>query len=173
MESGAYSNERDLITLNERHIVSRSPRETFDIAARLTRLFPVRLVIALHGDLGSGKTCFVQGVAKALGIRQAVTSPTFTLINEYVGTRPLYHIDLYRIRHPDEALAMGLDDYLEAPGVTAIEWAERAGDLIPLDAMHVHLETIDGTRRRRIRMVGASPAIRRWRLRSVQRKSPW
>jgi tRNA threonylcarbamoyladenosine biosynthesis protein TsaE len=76
-----------------------------------------------------------------LGVIQPVTSPTFTLINEYPGRLPLFHIDLYRIRSADEALALGLDEYFEAPGVTAIEWPERIGDLLPESALRVALVT--------------------------------
>ena len=121
-----------------RHI-SRSIADTHSLAAWLLGERPGRLVVALHGELGSGKTCFVQGLALALGITKPVTSPTFIIINEYRGTRNLYHIDLYRIRGAVEALAIGLDEYLAADGVTAIEWAERAAELIPAEAVHVTL----------------------------------
>ncbi|MBM4143849.1 MAG: tRNA (adenosine(37)-N6)-threonylcarbamoyltransferase complex ATPase subunit type 1 TsaE [Lentisphaerae bacterium] len=120
-------------------IVSRSIAQTRAAAARLVRRLRGPAVIALHGDLGSGKTCFVQGLARALGVAAAVTSPTFTLVNEYRGKRPLYHIDLYRIRHPNELFGIGFEEYLESDGITAIEWAERAGDLLPASAIHVRL----------------------------------
>lgn len=121
------------------HVITRSPDETQELArGLLTRLPPARAVLALDGDLGSGKTCFVQGLARALGVRQPVTSPTFVMVNEYPGgSRPLYHIDLYRLRTPDETLGLGLEEYLDAPGVTVIEWAERAGDLVPADAIRI------------------------------------
>lgn len=119
-----------------------SPEETRRLAAEWAPLFGDRAVIALHGDLGAGKTCFVQGLAAALGVGQDVTSPTYTLIQEYPGgSRPLYHIDLYRLRGPDDALHMGIEDYLPPPrGLTALEWPSRAGDLLPSDAFHLTIE---------------------------------
>lgn len=121
-----------------------------DIARRLLDSLPARGVIALSGDLGSGKTCFVQGLAAALGVRQAVTSPTFTLVNEYRGARPLFHIDLYRLRNADEALALGLEEYFERDGVVAIEWAERAEPLLPPTTVRVRLEAASNPDERRI-----------------------
>ena len=82
-------------------IISHSVEDTWNIARSLIDQLPDRAVLALHGELGSGKTCFVQGLAAALDISQAITSPTFTIVNEYSGTRPLYHIDLYRLNSPD------------------------------------------------------------------------
>ena len=125
-----------------RTIVTRSPDGTRDYAAELAASLPAGTVLALTGDLGSGKTCFVQGLAAGLGVTAAVTSPTFTLINEYRGQLPLYHIDLYRIQDPDELLSLDLEHYLEPDGVTAIEWAERAGDLLPGTAVHIHFEAL-------------------------------
>ena len=129
---------------------SSSPRETRRIAARLLATLTGPAVLALHGELGSGKTCFVQGLAAALGVAQPVTSPTFTLINEYAGARRLYHIDLYRVRGPDEVLALGFEEYLEAGGVVAVEWPERAAGLIPPHAIHVTLAALDAPGRRSI-----------------------
>lgn len=93
--------------------------------------------MALHGDLGSGKTCFVQGLAESLGVTTPVTSPTFTIACEYPGAVPLYHVDLYRLDGADEALRAGLDEYLQGDGITVIEWAERAAALLPADTIHV------------------------------------
>lgn len=89
-------------------------------------------VLALNGDLGAGKTHFVKGLAAGLGTTSAVTSPTFTLIHEYLGGRlPLFHLDLYRLETGDELLRIGLDDYLDSSGVLAIEWAEKFPALLP------------------------------------------
>ncbi len=135
----------------ERHI-TRSVEETHAVArAVLTRL-PARAVLAMHGDLGSGKTCFVQGLALALGIDRPVTSPTFILVNEYRGPRPLVHIDLYRLHDPDDALALGFEEYVQADAITAVEWAERAGDVIPPDAVHLHFTALDDPDSREIRI---------------------
>lgn len=111
------------------------------MAARLAEEMPAGTVLCLHGDLGAGKTCFVQGLAKGLKIRRPVGSPTFTLINEYRGVRALAHIDLYRIRGAGDAFELGLEDYLfEYDGLVAIEWAERVAELLPEEAWHVWLE---------------------------------
>lgn len=138
---------------SEQRFVSHSPDRTWKIADAVVQAIHGKGVIALYGELGSGKTCFVQGAAVTLGVKQAVTSPTFTIINEYQGARPLYHIDLYRMRHPDEILALGFENYLESDGVTAIEWAERAGDLIPSNAVHVHMEALDAPDERHITII--------------------
>jgi len=126
----------------EQKLVSHSVEETWEIARKIVERAPVRTVIALYGELGSGKTCFVKGVALALGIDQLITSPTFTLVREYNGKRRLNHIDLYRLRNPDDVLALGFEEYLQADGITAIEWAERAGDLIPPDSISVSFEAL-------------------------------
>lgn len=97
-------------------------------------------VLALHGDLGGGKTCFVQGLADALACDASVTSPTFTLLHEYAGVVPLYHADLYRLDSESEIQRAGIAEYIEGDGVLAIEWAERAGSLLPAATIHVHLQ---------------------------------
>ncbi len=131
-------------------VETRSPEETWRFAEEVLRRLPSGGVIALHGDLGAGKTCFVQGLAQALGVRSAVNSPTFTLINEHEGTQPLHHVDLYRIGSADEALGLGIDDLLFGGGITAIEWAERIACLLPPTTIHVTLEAGDGPEVRRI-----------------------
>ncbi|HRZ11626.1 MAG TPA: tRNA (adenosine(37)-N6)-threonylcarbamoyltransferase complex ATPase subunit type 1 TsaE [Kiritimatiellia bacterium] len=142
----------------ERRWISRSPEETFRLAADLARELPRGAVLALHGELGAGKTAFVQGLARALGIDRPVSSPTFTLINEYPGPIPLYHIDLYRIRDSADALGLGLDEYLHGNGITAIEWAERIADLLPPDALHVRLQPGEEMNERLISVSGGRPS---------------
>jgi tRNA threonylcarbamoyladenosine biosynthesis protein TsaE len=132
---------------------SRSPDDTRRIAAELVDTLPRRAVLALHGDLGSGKTCFVQGIAVKIGVRQPVTSPTFTIISEYRGDRSaLFHVDLYRLPSSREADGIGFDEYIESDGITAIEWAERAADLLPPDTIHIWFEVLPGEDARRIRI---------------------
>jgi len=121
------------------HVISHSPQETRATAAALAPTLRAGSVLALHGDLGAGKTCFIQGLAEALGVTDAVSSPTYTLISEYRGRLPFYHADLYRLDDPAEALRTGLDEYLHGNGVTAVEWAERAGSLMPTHTIHVRL----------------------------------
>lgn len=123
---------------------SASADETRAIAAQLVSRWAPGTIVCLHGDLGMGKTCFAQGVARALGIRRAVGSPTFTLINEYRGTMPLAHVDLYRIRGSSDAFSLGLEDYFDHyDGIVLLEWAERAADLIPDNAWHIHFSAPD------------------------------
>jgi tRNA threonylcarbamoyladenosine biosynthesis protein TsaE len=128
--------------MKEQRYISHSPEETWEIAGRIVADAPGRLLLALHGELGSGKTCFVKGIALALGIDQPIMSPTFTIVREYRGTRPLYHVDLYRLNNPNEVLAIGFEEYLQADGITAVEWAERAGDLIPQKATRIRFEAL-------------------------------
>jgi tRNA threonylcarbamoyladenosine biosynthesis protein TsaE len=110
-------------------------------------------VVALHGNLGAGKTCFTQGLAYAAGVRDPVCSPTYTLISEYRGTVPFHHIDLYRLRGPEEALDLGLDEIFDAGGVTVIEWAERAVGVLPPNTIHIRIGRGEGEEQRIIRFV--------------------
>ncbi len=120
--------------------VTQSPEETYALATKLVRIaaFP-GAVWALYGDLGAGKTCFVKGTAAALNVKQPVSSPTYTLINEYAGDLSIYHIDLYRLHSTEDILAIGLDEYIESQGLTILEWAERADGLLPAHTLHIRL----------------------------------
>lgn len=131
-----------------RMVETKSPEETWELAAELAGELGAGTVIALHGDLGAGKTCFVQGLAAALGIDEPITSPTYTLIGEYEGRLPLHHIDLYRLSGPVDALGLGLEEYFDANGITAIEWAERAEGLLPPDLLHIRIEADEYTETR-------------------------
>ena len=121
-------------------IKSEGPEQTWAAAAALMESLEPGTVIALHGDLGVGKTCFIQGLAVAMGITDPITSPTYTLIGEYEGRMKLNHIDLYRLANSVEALGIGLEEYLDSDGITAIEWAERAEELLPESILHVSIE---------------------------------
>ncbi|MEO6786119.1 MAG: tRNA (adenosine(37)-N6)-threonylcarbamoyltransferase complex ATPase subunit type 1 TsaE [Chthoniobacteraceae bacterium] len=113
-------------------IISHSPAETFAHGRALAASLRAGDVLALDGDLGAGKTQFVKGVAAGLGCTGDVTSPTFTLVHEYTGGRvPLFHFDFYRLESGDEALRIGLDDYLGEDGVIVIEWAGKFPALLP------------------------------------------
>lgn len=128
-----------------------SVEETWQTAAEVARLLKPGTVIALHGDLGAGKTTFVQGLGFALGVRRPVTSPTFTVCTEYpTADFKLVHMDLYRLSGPDDLLTIGYPEYLESGAVVAVEWPERAGDLIPRDALHVGFVLTDDPDTRRI-----------------------
>lgn len=121
-------------------IKSEGPEQTWAAAAALMESLEPGTVIALHGELGAGKTCFIQGLALAMGITDPITSPTYTLIGEYEGRMKLNHIDLYRLANSVEALGIGLEEYLESDGITAIEWAERAEEILPESMLHVSIE---------------------------------
>ena len=135
-----------------RIVETKSPDETWALAGLLADELGAGTVIALHGDLGAGKTCFVQGLAAALGIDEPITSPTYTLIGEYEGRLSLHHIDLYRLSGPAEALGLGLEEYFDANGITAIEWAERAEGLLPPDLIHIRIEADEHTGTRTFRI---------------------
>lgn len=96
-------------------------------------------VVLLCGSLGAGKTTLVQGLAVGLGVKERVTSPTFTLVQEHQGRYPLYHIDLYRLETLEEIQELGLEEYLGGPGITVIEWGERLREFLP-ERLEVHLE---------------------------------
>ena len=120
-----------------------SLEETHAVAETFAKELEKGDVIALHGDLGAGKTAFVQGLAKAMGVTSPVMSPTYTLIQEYHGRLPLTHIDVYRLHSEVDALGMGIEDYLFGETVTAIEWASKIDRLIPKDAWHITLKMSD------------------------------
>ena len=129
-------------------IISRSPDETFRFGQELAARLRAGDVLALAGDLGAGKTQFVKGLAAGLGVAAEVTSPTFTLIHEYHGGHlPLYHLDCYRLETMDELLAIGIDEYLRADGVTAIEWADKFAELMPADAQWIRFRALEGDAR--------------------------
>lgn len=129
-----------------------SVEETWDLARRLAGELKPGDVVCLEGNLGAGKTTFVQGLAAALGVSGRVTSPTFCLVQEHESAdgRLLVHMDLYRLSSEDDVLAIGWEDYLSRGAVIAVEWPERAGSLIPTDARRVSFAILDGDERRRI-----------------------
>lgn len=144
----ASSTQENIITLS-----TEGPEQTRRLGRLLGELLQEGDVIALYGDLGSGKTCLIQGIAIGAGVKERyITSPTFIMINEYRGRTPFYHIDLYRIT-PSEIEGLGLRDYIYSEGVTVIEWADRAGDELPEERLSVYLK-ITGRRTREIRFEG-------------------
>ena len=135
---------------------SDSPEGTEAAAAAIARQLPPGTVIALHGTLGAGKTVFARGFARALGISEPVSSPTFTLVQEdpFPGG-VLYHLDLYRIDNSANALAFGVDEYLYDPrAYTLVEWPERIMDILPPDTLHLHLRPLMGQNQREIALAG-------------------
>ncbi|NNF58517.1 MAG: tRNA (adenosine(37)-N6)-threonylcarbamoyltransferase complex ATPase subunit type 1 TsaE [Rhodothermaceae bacterium] len=126
-----------------------SPDETLALGERLATILQSGDVVALYGDLGVGKTHLVKGIARGLGLDDAaVTSPTFTLINEYDSDLPLYHLDLYRIERLDEAERIGVDEVLYGEGACVIEWPERIEPLLPPYTLRFRLTHLGHDRRR-------------------------
>jgi len=123
-----------------------SVEETWEVARRLAAELGPGDVVCLEGDLGAGKTTFVQGMAAAMGVGGRVISPTFCLVSEHRGGgRLLVHMDLYRLRGEDDVLSVGWEDYLAAGAIIAVEWPERAGSLIPANARRVTIAVPDGS----------------------------
>ena len=111
--------------------VTNSERETEELGVRLAGKLKPGAVVAFTGDLGAGKTAFTRGLARGLGIAERVTSPTFTIVNEYEGGRlPLFHFDMYRLGSSDELFDIGWEDYLARGGVCAVEWSENVADAL-------------------------------------------
>ena len=120
---------------------SRSVQETIQIGKKFAKDLGVGDVVCLEGDLGAGKTHFVKGVSEHFGIdEEKVNSPTFTLINEYSGEIPVYHFDCYRLKSVNEALEIGIEEYLYGDGVSIIEWPSKIKELIPDDAIQIEIK---------------------------------
>lgn len=123
----------------ERRFVSRSPGETQRIGEILGARLQAGDVVASIGELGAGKTCFLQGLARGLGVTEPVTSPTFVLLNQYRGRLPVYHLDAYRTESLTELLDLGLEEFLYGDGVTVVEWADKLLPLLPARAIIVRI----------------------------------
>ena len=120
--------------------ITHSPEETRALGGRLADALTGGEVVAFAGDLGAGKTAFVSGMAQALGVDERVTSPTFTIVNEYEGGRlPLFHFDMYRLGSADELFHIGWEDYLARGGICAVEWSENVDEAIEEDAIRVSI----------------------------------
>ena len=138
-------------------LLSHSPEETEDIGARLAETLKPGAVVAFTGDLGAGKTAFTRGLARGLGVTDRVTSPTFTIVNEYLGGRlPLFHFDMYRLSSSDELFDIGWEDYLARGGVCAVEWSENVADALEPDAIRVDIRRGAGENDRIITVTGGN-----------------
>ncbi len=132
---------------------TNSPAETEAIGAALGKIIQPGTVVAYTGDLGAGKTAFTRGLARGLGCGDIVTSPTYTIVNEYLSGRlPLFHFDMYRLASSDDLWDIGWEDYLDRGGVCAVEWSENVTDAME-NAIWVRIEKI-GDESRRIRIEG-------------------
>jgi tRNA threonylcarbamoyladenosine biosynthesis protein TsaE len=125
-------------------VIAATPEQTWRIGELLGRALGPGDTVCLYGDLGAGKTNFSYGIALGLEVdARYITSPTFSFVNEYKGRAPFYHIDLYRIKDPDELENIGFEDYIGGAGVTVIEWADRADEALPAERLSVYLSYVD------------------------------
>ena len=135
--------------------ITHSPTETEKVGEALAKILMPGAVIAYRGDLGAGKTAFTRGLARGLGSAEQVTSPTYTIVNEYLsGKMPLFHFDMYRLRSADALFDIGWDDYLDRGGVCAVEWSENVADALE-DPIIVNIEKL-GEDSRRITVTGGN-----------------
>jgi len=134
--------------------ISHNEKETEELGARLAQKLPGGAVVAMYGDLGAGKTAFVRGMARGMGLDCRVSSPTFTIVNEYLGERELIHFDMYRLSGADELFDIGWEDYLNRGAVCAVEWSENVQDAFFGDEVRVTIEKLSDTERK-ITMEGA------------------
>jgi tRNA threonylcarbamoyladenosine biosynthesis protein TsaE len=135
-----------ILNPNTVDLISTSVEQTQRFGFRLGQLLQPGDVVCLEGELGTGKTAFVRGLARALGVVDPVTSPTFTLMSEYRGPEqnmPLFHVDVYRLNEPDDVDGLGLWEYLYDDGVCAIEWADRIRSVLPPDRLWVTMRHYD------------------------------
>lgn len=137
--------------------ITNSPEETEELGFKLAKILKGGEVVAFRGGLGMGKTCFTRGLARGLGFKGDVTSPTFALINEYIGGRlPLYHFDMYRISGWEDLYSTGFFDYIEQGGVIAAEWSENIENALPESTVTVTFVRL-GDNKREITVNGACP----------------
>lgn len=156
-------------------LVSSSPAQTHLLGSHIGSLAERGDTVLLTGELGTGKTCLIQGIAEGLGVKERAFSPSFVIVREYHGRMPLYHIDLYRLDTLDELADLGLDEYIGAGGVTAVEWAERGSGILPQDALHVHLgyvRQVAGQRQIRVEGIGSRHAFLAGQLREATARDP-
>ena len=140
-----------------RRVLSQSEAETERLAARLAEALEPGMVVALVGNLGAGKTRFVRALVEALGVdARAIASPTFVLVHEYEGRFPIYHFDAYRLEGAADLAAIGGDEYLSSQGISLIEWADRAHELLPADHLSVEI-AITGPTAREFRFQATGP----------------
>ena len=129
-------------------IITKSPEETYNLGVRLGEQLMPGDIIDLNGDLGPGKTQLTKGIAEGLGVADYITSPTFTIVNEYEGRLPLYHFDVYRIEDIYEMNEIGFEEYLFGNGVCVIEWGDMVRELLPYDVIDIYISKVDEVTRR-------------------------
>ena len=128
--------------------ITNSPEETEKIGEKLAKVLPAGTILAYRGDLGAGKTAFTRGLARGLGANEPVTSPTYTIVNEYLsGKLPLFHFDMYRLRSADDLFDIGWEDYLDRNGICAVEWSENVAEAME-DAIFITIQKTGENSRR-------------------------
>lgn len=138
-----------------REIITKSEAETEKAGESFSKNLPGGTVVAMYGDLGAGKTAFVRGMARGMGLSCRVSSPTFTIVNEYLGERELIHFDMYRLKSSDELFDIGWEDYLARGAVCAVEWSENVEDAFFGDEIRVEIQKLgDNERKITIREAG-------------------
>ena len=139
--------------------ITNSAQQTEQLGEKLGQILTPGTVLAYTGDLGAGKTAFTRGLARGLEIPERITSPTFTIVNEYEGGRlPLFHFDMYRLGSSDELFDIGWEDYLVRGGVCAVEWSENVDDVLDSDTIRVDIRRGESDDQRRITITNA-PAL--------------
>ena len=129
------------------NIITKSEKETQEAGAELVKTLAPGSVVAMYGDLGAGKTAFVRGMTRGLGINFPVSSPTFNVVNEYPGEVPMFHFDMYRLGSADELFDIGWDDYLERGGICAVEWSENVEEAFEPGTVKVTISKLGDSER--------------------------
>jgi tRNA threonylcarbamoyladenosine biosynthesis protein TsaE len=150
--------------MNQIEIITSSPEQTQEFGARLGELAQPGDIFLLMGNLGAGKTCLAQGIARGLDIKEYAVSPSFVVARELYGRLPLYHIDFYRLDNLEEIAELGLDDYLYGKGVSVVEWAEKGLNLLPSEHLLIDMSYVSDTERR----LKIKPSGKRYRKLVVQ-----
>jgi tRNA threonylcarbamoyladenosine biosynthesis protein TsaE len=143
----------------EKRITTSCEEETEACGRELARTLKPGSVVALYGGLGAGKTAFVRGLAQGLEVQEDVSSPTFTIVNEYPGRIPLFHFDMYRLRDERELFDIGWEDYLDRGGVCALEWSERVEAALGPDTLRVYLRSLGDDRREILIRTGGEASV--------------
>ena len=125
------------------NLITKSPEETINLGKDVSKLVKPGDILAFYGELGAGKTCFIQGISLGLEVKDYVTSPSFTIINEYQGKVPIYHFDLFRLDNAEEILELGYEEYFYGEGLTVIEWAEKIEQLLPKENLKIEIKFKD------------------------------
>jgi len=124
-------------------IITKNPEETKNLGKEISKIIKPGDLLAFYGELGAGKTCFIQGISLGLEVKDYVTSPSFTIINEYQGKIPIYHFDLFRFDNAEEILELGYEEYFYGEGLIVIEWAEKIEQFLPKEHLKIDIKFKD------------------------------